>query len=283
MYTRIINGRAAWRTLYSYFFGMNAVQTQTQRVVSTLDSLRYEECHKNFTFDTYVLKNIKQHNIHNELVEHGADSMNEGMKTHYFQAGIVSTAFDSVKNAILADPDKFQTFDCVKDIFMNFHRSRPKPEGPAWTRAIASIRGRHEGRGGPQGHGAHKRDCGRGSRSSDRRRDGLPLQIEVDRWDHIQDRTYMAEEYAKLTAPEKQRLYQIQKAKGMAPRTKGSNRSVSLAQTDNSSNHKRSATNATLRDDVSEDNGSLFPASDGEITDTDKCAKNRANAHQPSR
>ena len=123
MYTRTTNGRAAWRTLYSYFFGMNAVQTQTQSVIATLDSLRYEECCKNLTFDTYVLKHIEQHNLHNKLVEHSAVSMNGGMKIHYFQAGIVTTAFDSVKNAILADPDKFQTFDRVKDMFMNFHHS----------------------------------------------------------------------------------------------------------------------------------------------------------------
>jgi hypothetical protein len=131
MYTRTTNGRAAWRTLFSYFFGMNSIQTQTQNVVATLDSLRYDECRKNFTFDTYVLKHIKQHNLYNELVEHGADPMNEGMKIHYFKAGIMSGAFDSVKTAIMADPDKFQTFDRVKDMFMNFHCSRPKPEGPA--------------------------------------------------------------------------------------------------------------------------------------------------------
>ncbi len=65
--------------------------------------------------------------------------------------------------------------------------------------------------------------------------------------------------------------------------SKGSNRSISSAQTDSSSNHKRSATDAALKDDASEDNGSLFPDSDGEMTDSDKRAKNRANACQPSR
>ncbi len=102
---------------------MNAVQTQIKSVLASLDSFKYEECRKNFTFETYVLKHIEQHNLHNELVEHGADPINESMKIHYFQTGIVTTAFDSVKNAILSDPDKFQTFDCVKDMFMNFHRS----------------------------------------------------------------------------------------------------------------------------------------------------------------
>ncbi len=106
------------------------------------------------------------------------------------------------------------------------------------------------------------------------RRDGLPSQIKVDHCSHIQDCTYMAEEYAKLTPPEKQHLYQIRKAKGTAPCAKGSNRSISSAQTDSSSNRKCSATDAALKDDASEDNGSLFPNSDGEMTDSDKCAKN---------
>jgi hypothetical protein len=56
MYTRMTNRSAAWHKLYNYFFSMNAIQTQTKSVISTLDSLRYEECCKNFTFDAYVLK-----------------------------------------------------------------------------------------------------------------------------------------------------------------------------------------------------------------------------------
>jgi hypothetical protein len=96
---------------------MYAMQTQTKSILASLNSFKYEECHKNFTFDTYVLKHIKQHNLHNELIEHDADPISESMKIHYFQTRIVTTAFDSIKNALLADPDKFQTFDRVKDMF----------------------------------------------------------------------------------------------------------------------------------------------------------------------
>jgi hypothetical protein len=130
-YTRATNGRAAWRTLYNYFFGTNAVQTQTKSILASLDSFKYEECHKNFTFETYVLTHIEQHNLHNELMEHGADPISESMKIHYFQTGILNKDFDSVKNSFLANPDKFQTFNRMKDMFMNFHRSQPKSDEPA--------------------------------------------------------------------------------------------------------------------------------------------------------
>ncbi len=92
----------------------------------------------------------------------------------------------------------------------------------------------------------------------------------------------MAKEYANLNATKKQCLYQIQKGKTTDSHAKGSNRTVSSTLTDNSSNRKRSATDAALRDDTSEDNGSLFPDSDGDTTDTDKRAKNHANASQSS-
>jgi hypothetical protein len=55
-----------------------------------------------------------------------------------------------------------------------------------------------------------------------------------------------------------------------------------LAQTDSAPYRKRSATYAALKDDASEDNGSLFPDSDGELTDSDKRAKNHANGRQIS-
>ena len=283
-FTRKTDGRAAYRTLYNYFFGTNSVQTQTKSVLASLDSFRYEECRKNFTFETYVLKHIEQHNLHNELVEHGADPISESMKIHYFQTGILNKDFDSVKNALLASPDNFQTFDRVKDMFMNFHRSRPRPDGPARTRAIASIRGRGSRHDGPQQREARTRDRGRGSGFPDCRRAGLPSQIEVDRCTHIRDRTYTREEYENLSAAEKQRFFQIRKGKttrpegGTRPYPRDS-RSVSSTLTDPSSARKRSAAAANLKSDQSDDNASLFSDSDQDMM-TDKRSRNRANARQ---
>ena len=94
---------------------------------------------------------------------------------------------------------------------------------------------------------------------------------------------YTAKEYAKLSAAEKQYLYQIRKEKTIDPRAKGGNRSVSLTLTDNSSSRKRSVADSALKDDTSDENGSLFPDSNGDMTDTDKRAKNCANARQSSR
>ncbi|MBM3917828.1 MAG: hypothetical protein FJ349_09525 [Sphingomonadales bacterium] len=275
-FTRQTDGRAAYRALYRYFFGTNSVQTQTKSVLSNLSSFKYDECRKNFTFETYVLKHIEQHNLHNELVEHGADPLNEDMKIHYFQSGITNRDFDSVKNAVLATPENFQTFDRVKDQFMSFHRNRPTSDGPVRTRAIASIRGRG----------------GRGPRHPYPRRDGgVPPQIAVDRCTHIQDRTYTKAEYDKLSAAEKQRLYQIRKEKNTRNDSSGrprsrDNRSISSAMTDQSSSRKTDQSTPRKRSATedsdsynTDDNASLFGNTDQDIK-TDKRAKNRANARQ---
>ena len=72
---------------------------------------------------------------------------------------------------------------------------------------------------GPERGGRGRRDGvekGRGSGNRDERRQkGLPNQADVDRCTHIVDRKYSAEEFAKFTAAEKQRLWQLrQKNKG---------------------------------------------------------------------
>ncbi len=51
------------------------------------------------------------------------------MKIHYFEDGITDPSFASVKSTILVDRTKFQEFDAVMCLYVNYKHSQ-KAEAP---------------------------------------------------------------------------------------------------------------------------------------------------------
>ncbi len=45
------------------------------------------------------------------------------MKIHYFEDGIIDPSFSSVKGTIMVDHQKFQDFDTVIQLYVNFKHS----------------------------------------------------------------------------------------------------------------------------------------------------------------
>ena len=115
------------------------------RIIKNLQNYRFDAERRGFTFETYVNKHVEQHNLHQNLTEHGVDPLAEQMKILYFREGIRDPRFDSVHSAILVDRDRFLTFDSVKEVFLTHSRTISKATDAAAARdrrGVSSVQGR---------------------------------------------------------------------------------------------------------------------------------------------
>jgi hypothetical protein len=128
------------------------------------------------------------------------------MKIHYFEDGISDPSLAAVKTTILVDRTKFQDFESVMRVCVNFKRAQ-KPEAPAQQdRNVSALQGRG---GGRQGHGGHGRG-GQGG-SGGRLNGGIP-QVELDKVTTVEACYYSPDEYAKFTPAKKQKHFQLMHA-----------------------------------------------------------------------
>jgi hypothetical protein len=117
------NGHKTWHTLHDHFFVGDKVNTIVADIISTLKSLHYSGDQKNFMFDKYCTAHVDQHNRHAALAEWNVKPLEETMKIHHFEGGITDPSFASVKSTILVDHTKFQDFDAVMRLYVNYKRS----------------------------------------------------------------------------------------------------------------------------------------------------------------
>ncbi len=97
---------------------------------------------------------MDQHNCHAALAEWNVVLLEETMKIHYFEDGITDPSFAPVKSTILVDRTRFQDFESVMRVYVNFKHSQ-KAEAPAQqVRNVSALQGRG---GGRQGHGGRGR------------------------------------------------------------------------------------------------------------------------------
>jgi hypothetical protein len=80
-------------------------------------------------FDKYCTAHVDQHNCHAALAKWNVKHLEESMKIHYFEDGITDPSFASVKSTILVHRAKFQEFDAVMHLYVNYKRSQ-KAEAP---------------------------------------------------------------------------------------------------------------------------------------------------------
>ncbi len=120
---------------------------------------------RNFTFDKYCTAYVDQHNCHAALAEWNVKPLEETMKIYYFEDGITDPSFASVKSTILVDRTKFQDFDTVMRLYVNYKHLQ-KAEAPTHqARNVSALQGHGGGRQGRGGRGRGGRG-GPGSRLS---------------------------------------------------------------------------------------------------------------------
>jgi hypothetical protein len=144
---------------------------------------------------------------------------------YYFEDGITDLSFASVKSTILVDRTKFQEFDAVMCLYVNYKRSQ-KAEAPTHQACnVFALQGRGGGRQGRGGRGRGGRG-GPGGRLS-----GCVPQEEVDKVSTIEAWYYSPEDYAKFTPAENQKHFQLMRAaKTARSPAKTSNSSATVAE-----------------------------------------------------
>jgi hypothetical protein len=144
---------------------------------------------------------VDQHNCHAALAEWNVKPLEETMKIHYFKDGITDPSFASVKSTILVDRTKFQDFDSVMRLYVNYRCLQKAETLTHQAPNVFALQGRG---GGRQGHGGHGRggQGGHGGRLS-----GGVTQEEVNKVTTIKAWYYSPEDYAKFTPAKKQKHF----------------------------------------------------------------------------
>ncbi len=138
-------------------------------VLLTLKALHYSGDWRNFTFNKYCISHVDQHKCHAALAEWNVTPLEESMKIHCFEDGISDPSLAAVKTMILVDRTRFEDFESVMRVYVNFKRAQ-KSEAPAQqVHNVSALQGCG---GGRQGH----RGCGKGRRggSGGRLNGGIP-------------------------------------------------------------------------------------------------------------
>ena len=212
------NGRQAWRTLQTHYFGSDKIDLMANAILTTLKNLHYSGDRTNFTFDKYCTAHVEQHNQHAALQEYGIKPLEERDKILHFQQGIKDPTFEPVRSSIIigkAD-GKFQDFDSVMTTYMTFKRAQTSL---APTSRVSAVSTKSDGQ-----RGGAKRD------DVEARKRGLPPQADIDKCTHIVKKHYSKAEYKKFTPAEKARLWQLNNP-GVTPgtgKTSGKRKSESM-------------------------------------------------------
>ena len=178
------------------------MHTMSASILHTLKTLHYTGDWKNFTFDKFMTAHIEQHNLADSLIDLGQDTLSEPQKIHFFLDGIQDPSLFASKNTVIADPEKYLTFEAVKMQFVNYIQLTAATRETPTIRTLAAV-GRGQGGGGTAHGWGGNRD-----REAARKR-GIPSQAEVDVCTHITKTFYPHEEYARMTPAEKQKVWQL--------------------------------------------------------------------------
>jgi hypothetical protein len=106
-------------------------------ILLTLKNLHHSGDRKSFDFDKYCTAYVMQHNCYAALANYVVTPLEKTMKIHYFEDVISDSSFASIKSMIMVDRQKFQEFDAVIQLYVNFkqtHRKlEPQPINPAMS------------------------------------------------------------------------------------------------------------------------------------------------------
>ena len=126
------------------------------------------------------------------------------MKIHYFEEGIKDPTLDAARNAILVNRSQFPDFNSVMQLYVTSKRTQ-KSEATPPGRQLSAVMGC--GGGGRGRGGAGRGDRGRGDPNARQR--GLVSQEDIDKVTNIENKHYPDEVYAKFSAAEKAKHWQL--------------------------------------------------------------------------
>ncbi len=122
-------------------------------ILSPLKSLHYGGDRRNFTFNKYSTAHVDQHNCHATLAEWNVKPLEKTMKIQYFKNGITDPSFASVRSTIMVDRTKFQEFDTVMHLYVNYKYSQKAETPTHQAHYVSALQGHGGGKQGRGGHG----------------------------------------------------------------------------------------------------------------------------------
>jgi hypothetical protein len=229
VYSKKKEGRKAWISLIRFHFGNDRATTMADLLRNKLMKTVFAAPKRSFSFTQYCNLHTSTHTSASEILMYQEDQtpiFSESNKIMLFQNGVTDPYFSTVKALINSQRYKYKTFESVKEEYLNFMRTSPRPEharDPANdSRHISATKTNryNQTKGGP----------GKSSKA--------PTQAEIDACVHIKCRKYSQAEYDKFTPAEKAKHYQLKDAAGLTKK-----RTISQVETEsNEKNEKDGAT-----------------------------------------
>ena len=203
-YNKKKEGRKAWSALIKYHFGNDRSVTIAETLRAKLQNAVFAFPKRNWDFNKYCNLHTGTYACATDMLLYQDDQtpiFSENQKIQLFQTGITDPYFNAIKALVNAQRYRYPTFESVKEAYINFSRTSPRPEIVCETHESRNISETKTGwynRGNPRTTGNPK-----------------PSQAEIDACTHIKAKKYTKEEYAKLTPAEKSKHWDLKVKAGL--------------------------------------------------------------------
>ena len=228
-YARKKEGRKAWIALIKFHFGNDRVTTMADSLRTKLQKTQFSGPRRGFDFTKYCNLHTNAHTSASDILLYQQDQspiFSEVNKIFLFQNGITDPYFNTVKALVNSQRYKYDTFEKVREEYLNYMRTSPRPDQ---IRDLNDTRNISETR-------TNKNFQGKGKKK--------PSQAEIDACTHIQLKKYSNAEYNKMTLAERAKHYQLKKAAGWEPPKKRTVAQVS--ETDDTKNESEATSSANV-------------------------------------
>ena len=184
------DGRGAFLALWNHYLGPNNIDNAATMAERRLEVTTYDGEKRRWNFERFVKTHKDQHTILDNLREHGYAGIDERSKVRHLLNGIKTDKLDSVKTRIMSDQVLRNRFDDCVTLFKDFISQSSSLRNP--TLEISAFK--------TDTHPEPARVT----------KMGMPKRPAEST---VEDRYYTKAEYQKLTANQKQALFEIRKGR----------------------------------------------------------------------
>lgn len=117
---RARDGRLAFYGLEDHYLGVNNVDNMSSLAEHRLTTTTYKGELRRWNFEKYVQVHVNQHNILENLVQHGYAGLDERSKVRHLMKGIKTDRLDSVKTRIMSDASLRSDFHACVTLYKDF-------------------------------------------------------------------------------------------------------------------------------------------------------------------
>lgn len=145
-YSKKKEGRKAWRALIKFHFGNDRVVTISELLRTKLQNAAFHGPKRNWDFTKFCNLHTSAHGSASDMLMYQEDKtpiFSENQKIQLFQHGITDPYFKTIKGLVNSQRWQYDTFEKVKDAYLNYMRTSPRPKhvrDPNDSRTISETR-----------------------------------------------------------------------------------------------------------------------------------------------